>query len=147
MRVTSVTSSEVGELICNVTVALENELKPIFANDSYGGGVDQFVVVVVAVDSDTSVNEKFCKSHNRAGTDRHPITGEKVKYISVALPFDPQIIELMTEDQVRLAVCASLTSRLDNLGLKRMPKEFDYTKFATDLRVALETGIDGVRLD
>ena len=139
MTFTGVTSSEVSDLISNVAVAFENKLKPIFVNTTYGGGVDNFVVVIVSVSSNISENEKFCKSHNRVGTDSHPVTGEKIRYVSVALPFDPELIESRTGDQVREDVCVALKNRLNNIGLKRIPKEFDFLKFSEDLQASLDS--------
>lgn len=143
IRFTSVTWSDIGPLIRNVMVMLEDALNPIFANNTFGGGVDQFTTVVVAIDSNSSENDKFCKAHNRVGIDKNPITGKKIKNISVALPFDPGVIKLMTEDQVCLEVCSALINRLNDLGLKKIPKEFNFAKFAIELRDALKIVMHG----
>jgi hypothetical protein len=137
IRVTSVTSSEKNKLVRNATVALEDKLNPVFANSSYGGEIEQFTAVIVAVYSDPPENNQFCKDHNKIGSYKHPFTQEKVKFISFALPFDPEFVEPMTEYQIRVAICPALLNRLRNPGVK-IPKQFDYARFAEDLQVLLE---------
>ena len=136
IRVTSVASGEVGETLGVITVGIENALSPLVGPMRFDG-VSQFIVVIVAVDSDRLENDKFVRAHNKTGHYRHPITSERVPYISIALPFDPVVLESMTEEQVRQVVCSTLLCQLDQPGV-RIPKAFDYERFASTLRTAIE---------
>lgn len=140
IKFTSVSSQEVSSLLRNVTVSLEDELKPEFLEKSFGHGVDQFVAVVVAVDPSPSENEKFRKQYHSVGKYKDVVTKEWVKFISVALPFDPEHLISMSEQNVRLELIAALLDRLDNMDLN-IPKQFDYKKFAAQLHLAL-TNVD-----
>lgn len=137
VRWTCDTSPEVGSLLGRATIELQEALTPLFRERSYGGGVDQLVVMVVSVDSDPSENIKICERHNKVGSYKHPITSERVKYIGLALSFDPASIEGETDDQVRRLLCTALIGRLQEPGLK-IPKAFDYERFSDDVSSALE---------
>ncbi|QDQ27950.1 hypothetical protein FNU76_17260 [Chitinimonas arctica] len=94
-------------------------------------------MVAVAVDSDPLENEKFRKVNDKCGSYTNMLTGEKVKYLGFALAFDPAVIEFADDETVRQLWCAALLERLDNPSI-RIPKAFDYERFASDMRIALE---------
>ncbi|MCL2658868.1 MAG: hypothetical protein FWD62_15970 [Betaproteobacteria bacterium] len=139
IRVTGILASEeIFRIVNHAMVVLEDKLTPLFANRSYGGNIDQLTVFVIAVDSDISENERRSKACNRVGSFKDMMTGEKVRDISIALPFNPDVIETMTGEQFYAAICAALISRSNDLGVKRLPKDFDRQKFMLDLHIATE---------
>jgi hypothetical protein len=137
LRVTSVTGEDVAALFRDATVDLETALARHFAGRDYGGGIDQFVVVAVSVDSDAAENERFCGPYNKVGSYKSLVTGERVRYISFACALDPAAAIRMSEGQVAAAICKSLSNHLDNPPV-RVPKQFDHVAFAGALRVAIE---------
>ena len=65
IKITSVATEEIGPVLGRVAVAMEDALNPLFEQKSYGD-IDQFMAVVVAVDSDVVENSRFVA----ATTDR-----------------------------------------------------------------------------
>ncbi|WP_137940421.1 hypothetical protein [Chitinivorax sp. B] len=126
-----------GEALGNVTVRLQEALSPFFSNKEYGGEVDQFMLVVVAVDSDVEENKRSCKAYNRVASYKDMITGSKVKFLGIALPFDPIPLAEMSERELANLICIALQEKMNNPELK-IPKGFDYQLFKNDLQLALE---------
>lgn len=136
IRFTSVCSPEAGALFNPVTVALEDKLIPVFADRMFGDGIDQFVVVVIAVDADRDENAKFERKHHSVGRYKDVRTGDKVRFISIALPFNPDDVVAMTESELRSSLVAALLQRLKTPDLK-IPKPFDYPAFVEQLEQSL----------
>ncbi len=139
IRFTSISWEEVSELLSKVMVHLEKHINASFSDLSYGADVTQFTAVAIAVDSvvDSSQNEKFAKRHDKSGTYKHPLTGEKVKYISFSLTYCYEDLEGKGESELRKIFCADLFKRLDDPNIK-IPKGFDYPGFASAMKNALE---------
>jgi hypothetical protein len=137
VKVVSIVAEDLAPLFREVTSSLEDALCPAFASKTYGGGIEQFSVFAVAVDPDESINAKFCAGYNKAGRYSHPLTHSIIRYISVALPFNPEAIATLTSEQVCWQLCESLIMRLEKPGIK-VPKGFAFDTFAEDLRLALE---------
>ena len=136
IRFTSVATEEVGPILGNVGVQIQDALNPFFAEKSFGS-IDQFIAVIVAVDSDVAENNRFAKGHNKIGSYKNLLTNERIKYISFALPLDPLAVELMNEEKVRQKVCSALLKRLESPDLK-FQKSFDYNRFSEELRLAIK---------
>ena len=136
IRITCVTDEKAGQIINEILVAMQEAFNIFFPDRNYGD-LEQFTVVVVAVDSDTAENDKFLKGFNKIGSFKNPFTQNKVKYIGFGIPFDPMAIEKMVDDQFKIALCDALLNRLDNPALK-IPKNFDYNRFACDMKDRLE---------
>lgn len=136
IRFTSVSSSEAAEICRNVAVALEDELMPIFAERTFGDGIDQFVVVMIVVDPDPKENAKFERKYHSVGRYKDMRTGDKVRFISIALPFNPDDVVAMTESELRSSLVTALLQRLQSLDLK-IPKQFDYPAFVEQLEQSL----------
>lgn len=136
IKITSVAKEEVGPVLGRVAVAMEDALNPLFERKSYGD-IDQFMAVVVAVDSDVLENSRFAAAYSKIGSFKQPLTLARIKSISFSLPLDSVYLESLTESQIRQLICVALSVRLDNSGLKISTK-FDYEEFAADLRMALE---------
>ena len=137
IRITSVVCEEALEICRRTSVSVEDALKPLFVERSYGASIDQFVVVIVAADSDETENAKYCSAHDRVGSYRHLITLARVKFIGFALPYDPVTVVSMTLTEFRAKFCSDLLKRLESPSLK-IPKAFDYARFASDLQMPLE---------
>lgn len=139
IRFTSICSSEVALLCRNVTVALEDKLIPLFADRTFGEGIDQFVVVVIAVDADQEENAKFERKYNSVGRYKDIRTGENVRFMSIALPFNPDEVVAMTQSDLCSSLVAALLRRLKTPNLK-IPKRFDYRTFVECIMESLENG-------
>lgn len=137
VRITSVASSDVGQKISDVTVPLEESLRDKVKKElSEMEGIGQFMVVVVAVDSDPAINEGFCKGYHKVGSYTHPITGKRTKFIGFALNLDPQDVSCYPHDALKKAICTEIIKHLNNNDLK-IPKKFDYQKFSSYLKEVL----------
>ncbi len=115
---------------------LEDSFKPIFADTDFGADIKEFTFAIVAVDEDSQTNERFCEPNNKVGRYKHWLTHEAVKFISFALPFNPDAIERATEAEFIRMVCEAALVRLHNPGLK-IPKGFDYSGFSAKFRDAV----------
>jgi hypothetical protein len=139
IRFTSIAWEEVSEQLSKVMVHLEKHFNTAFSDLSYGADVTQFTVVAIAVDSvmDSNQNEKFVKRHNKSGSYKHPLTGDKVKYISFALGYRHENLEGKDESELRRIFCTNLYNRMEAPFIK-IPKGFDYQKFSSEMKFALE---------
>lgn len=137
LRITSITASEVGELINSVTTTLEDRLRPLVEPRDYGGGIQQFVVFFVSVDSDSLENERYCIANNRASRYKDIFTGEIVRFVGLAVPVDPAIV-LKSPRETLQGVLQGLL--LDELATPAyaLPKKFDRLALLADLRTALQ---------
>ena len=128
-----------SEIFRITTVKLEQQIPPLFADKSYGCEIERFVAGFVAMGS-PEMNARNSKGDNKVGSYKDPFTGEKVKFMSFALPFDPK--ELVGKDQCQLEklLCEALYHRLDAPNIK-IPKDFDYETFAIDMKAALQSKV------
>lgn len=133
---TSDSWEDTNTILMAILMPLANALNSFFVDEFYGKP-ERFMAVVVAVDSDAEINGKIAKKYNRIGNDRHPISNERVQYISVALPFDPNTILARTLIENKIAICESIIQKVGNPEVK-IPKEFDYLRFSSDLNERLE---------
>lgn len=136
IRITSVSWEEIGERLGNASVALEDRLNPLLASRNYGE-IERFMAVIVAVDSDPIENNRLATGYNKVGTYTHPTTGKRVKYISLALPFDPVVIKSAGSEQLLQLIVEALLNALENNSVK-IPKSFHYSEFVKEMRCSLE---------
>lgn len=133
---TSIASEEAGALLNDHLVFLAKALNQFLGSQVYGD-ISQLTVIIVAVDSAVAENGRFCKGRDKVGRFKHPVSGEQVKYISFALPFDPVDIESAPPGNLRQMVIDALIARLRNPALK-IPKAFKYDALVSDLETRLE---------
>lgn len=120
----------------DATIALQDALEPLFADKNYGP-IDQLMVVAVAVGSPID-NERYIKAYNKIGILKNPFNGEKVKYISVAISFDPSVVASTGAIQTNEAICLALLGNLESPCFK-IPKAFEYNRFVSDMTLAIAT--------
>lgn len=135
IRFTSVAAEEVGPVLGRITIAIQEALQPIFAEDSFGP-IDLFMCVVVAVDTLPEGNEIFVRAHDKVGSFTNPFTGERQRYLSVALPFDPAKVGLMSDQEIFHSIYVALVARMQEPKL-RIPKSFEYLSFSKKLLAAV----------
>ena len=136
LRVTSITASEVGELINSVTTRLEDRLRPVVEPKDYGGGIAQFAVFFISVDSDPIENERYCTANNRAGRYKDLVTGKMVSFVGIAVPVDPREVLSSPREALPQLLEGLLLDELDSPAYA-MPKKFDREHLLEDLRSAL----------
>lgn len=136
IRVTSITNSEVGELINNVTTRVEDQLRPAVELEDYGGGIEQLTVFFVSVDSDPIENERYCVANNRASTYRDMFSGKTVRFVGIAVPVDPQIVLSSSKEALARLMRDLLFDEL-TAPAYAMPKKFDRARLLADLKTAL----------
>lgn len=136
LQITSITASEVGELINSVTTVLEDRLRPHIEPNNYGGGVDQFVVFFVSVDSDSLENERYCVANNRASRYKDLLTGQMVKFVGIAIPVDPETVLGSPQAELPKLLEELLLAELESPAYA-MPKKFDRQRLLADFKVVL----------
>lgn len=129
-----ITSGEPKPLL-NASRFLEEKLSTALADEFFGDAIDEFFVVIIAVDPEA--NEKFKKGYHKVGKYKDPFTMVTVRHFSIALLFDPESFASMSEKRARDEVVSALLHRLENIDL-RIPKNFDYAKFLEVTRRALQ---------
>lgn len=130
-----ISSSEVSELLGDVSNVLEMEMASLSELSEWGDVFDSFVIGLIAVEAGAG-NDGFVKRNHRTGRFTHPITKEKVKYLSIALAYDPEAIKHLDVATMRHLVVLDLFERLENINIK-IPKEFDFQKLVLMLKKVL----------
>jgi hypothetical protein len=136
LRVTSITTSEVGELINSVTTSLEDRLRPLIEQRDYGGGIQQFAVFFVSVDSDPLENERYCHANNRASRYKDILTGKMVSFVGIAIPVDPERVLTLSPEALPELLNGLLLEELEAPAYE-LPPKFDRLKLLTDIKAAL----------
>ncbi|HYE71117.1 MAG TPA: hypothetical protein VD932_06310 [Aquabacterium sp.] len=140
---TSIVSPEVRSLISEVTTRLEDRLGPILGPVDYGGGVDQFVVFFVSVDSDPLENERYCVANNRAGRYKDLQTGKSVRFVGIAIPVSPETVSRTPQGELPKLLETLLLAELESPAYA-MPQKFNRERLLADVRDGLcGDAIDG----
>jgi hypothetical protein len=139
IRVTGHICEEIDKLLLPVIASLSEKLNGYLIDKFYGAEVKQFTVVLVAVDSDLLLNSKLAEKYNKTGSYKDLLTGEKIKYFSIGLPFDYLVIASMNAFELNNLICNALINRLNDSTISRgrLSKEFNYKNFAADMHIAL----------
>ena len=137
LRITSITASEVGQLINRVTTTLEDRLRPLIESRDYGGGIQQFAVFFVSVDSDPLENERYCLANNRVSRYKDILTGEIVRFAGLAVPVDPAIV-LSSSQKALPGILQGLLLEELAAPAYALPKKFDRQGLLADLQTALQ---------
>ena len=146
IRIPVISYAPLLEKLLNILPPLEDALNSAFKDESYDGEIGQLTVNIVAVDADASENAKWSKPRNKVGSFQDPFTDKRLKYISIALPFDPTALEGLGDRQILHCVCEELTVRLDNIGV-RLPKTFKHQIFFDKLKTMLRIYDQAARED
>jgi hypothetical protein len=136
IRATCVTAEEVGRLVGDVGVWLEDTLAHHFDQRDFGGEVEQFVAVFIAVDSDGEENERFATSHDKGGKYKDFRTGVQVKFVGVAVRLNLKHIAALSLEQAKPVLARSLIDRLKQ-PLHRVPSGFRLDEFLREMNAEL----------
>jgi hypothetical protein len=136
LTVTSDSSEEAFKPLALFSNALERAANPLIVEESYGA-VGRLMLVIVAVEEDAQENLACCKTHNKTGTYKHPITGERVRYFSLAVPFNPKEIVEKDESELRMRLIEKILEVMENPVVK-IPKDFAYEELARKLRTPFQ---------
>jgi hypothetical protein len=135
-QVTSITAEEVAPYVRDVTVKLREWLNASMSDGDFGGHLDQVTMVIVSVEDEPEQNERWAKSHRGLGRPKNPFTGETYTELSFAVAIPPSKFDgADLEKALRVASSAAIQTVLDRP--KRVPKGFDYERFAKGLSAAL----------
>ena len=139
-RVTSITDPEVGTGVAAVTTKLEDWLNAALSEGDFGPGLDQFTVFVVSTFDDVAQNERWASARDKLGRLKHPVSGQTLRYLSVGLSIPPARL-LPADLKKGLSItCRTLREKL-NARPRRIPKGFQYERFAAAVSAALGTFI------
>lgn len=136
LRITSITISDVGALINEVTTYLEDLLRPSIEMRDYGGGIEQFVVFFVSVDNDPLETERRCVANNRASRYKGMVTGKMVSFVGLAVPVEPDLVLKTPRTELRKELVSLLLSELRDPPYA-MPKKFERERLLTDFEALL----------
>lgn len=136
IRVTSIVAPEVRALVSSVTTGLEDRLSPVVEPNDYGGGIDQFAVFFVSVESDPLENERYCTANNRASRYKDLLTGNTVKFVGIAIPVDPETVLGSPQAELPHLLEGLLLDELESPAYA-MPKKFDRQRLLTDIKAVL----------
>lgn len=136
IKITSVVSEETLVPLNNFYTRLEDALNDCFEKKPYGP-LDLFSFTIVSVYDADDENEKIAKGHNKSGRFTDPFTKEKVKYFSIAVPYNVNKVLSLSDTELRRDLCAVMIHGLENTSVK-IPKGFDFDGFSNDVKLALE---------
>jgi len=136
-RVTSVADESCGTKINDVTVKLEDWLNAVVADADFGASLDQFMIVVVAVDDDPDNNGRFAGPWNKLSNTLNPFTGLKVKSLSLSVEINPSIATESTFQDLLRHITQAVQRKL-SCRPKRLPSGFDFPRVSRAVSVALE---------
>ena len=137
IRISCIAWKEVTRQFAQVLPALEGALNLALEGKAFGNGIQRMAVVVVAVDAHGAGNEAFCQANHKVGFYDDESSQSRLRQLSLALPFDPNLVEQTGEDELRRQVCDALMQALEHTGLK-LPGGFDFARFAVYLRTVLQ---------
>lgn len=121
--------------LAKFSVALERAVNPLIKDESYGA-IARLMLVVVAVYDDPDENLASSKNHNKSGTYKHPVTNERVKYFSLAVPFSPLEISSLSEQELRKKLIAKMVMVIEDPEVK-ISKGLEYERLAQRLNTLL----------
>jgi hypothetical protein len=136
LTITSNSSEEAFRPLAIFANSLERVINPLIANESYGP-IERLILVVVAVEDDEEENLALCAPHNKSGSYKHPITGERVKYLSIAVPVCPKEIVEAFESDLRKLLIERIIVAIEAPTVK-IPKGFDYNDLVRRLITPLQ---------
>ena len=136
LTVTSVATNETFMALNRFCNAVEAAINPSLAQENYGP-IERFMLVIVAVEEVPEENLKFCAKHNKAGAYSHPFTKDKVKYFSLAVPFNPKDVVSVSTNNLWKSLIAEMIRVVANPVVK-IPKGFDYERLAKKLLLDFE---------
>ena len=140
LRITSITATEVGQLIGDVTTMLEDRLRPYIEPCEYGPGIDQVAVFFVSVDTDPVENERYCVANNRSSRYKDLFTGKMVTFVGLAVPVDPALVARTPVEALPQTLEDLFLDELAMPGYA-MPTKFDRVRFERDVCRALTRGM------
>ena len=136
VRVTSISWSEVAAKVRSVTSEMEAALGPFFKDASFGGGVEQLMIVLVSASSDEDENDRIGKGYDGVRTRRNPLTNESTKSFGFGVQIRPEVLSGLDADGLRQFVRQSILMRIEQPGF-RIPKTFNYPEFSRQLHAGL----------
>jgi len=141
--VTSVASDETAALLRDQTASVDALLNSVLGKWEFGDGIDQLSLVIVSVDDDPKENGKWVAPHNKLGSLSHPISGERIRFLSLAAPIPPSKLLSSTPSAgtalVREALLVTLASRPE-----RLPRGYKFQDLATAVVSVLSATAEGV---
>ena len=123
--VTSVASDESAEALRVHTAALDALLNVAVRGVDFSSAIDQVTLVVVAVDDNPSENAAWAKQHDRLGAFTHPISNERIRYLSISAQVSPSRIASATPEAALAQISRALETAL-GMRPKRLPRGFPF---------------------
>ena len=136
-RITSVADESCGAKINDVTVKLEDWLNAVIGDADFGATLDQFMVVVVAVDDDPERNGRFAKPWNKLSNILNPFTGQRVRSLCLSVEIHPSNATESTFEDLLSRISQAVEDKL-SCRPKRLPSGFDFQRASRAVSVALE---------
>lgn len=116
-----------------VATALEERFRPLIEAGDYDGGIGQFVVLFVSVETDPLENERYCIANNCVSRYKDFVTGAFVRYISIAIPVDPGLVLQSSNDHLTDIFMEKLLAELADPAFA-MPKKFNRLQLLADFQ-------------
>jgi hypothetical protein len=134
--VTSVASEASAEALRTHSVALDALLNAAAGGTYLCGGIDQITLVLVSVDDEATQNAAWARKHDRLGSFIHPISGERLRYLSISAQVPPSRIVSATPEVALAHVCRALETALA-VRPRRLPRGFPFSELAHVVSVAI----------
>ena len=106
---------------------------------SFGKAPDLLALIVVSVEDDETLDERWMRSHENFGSDKDPVTGRCETYVSLAIHVAPSTVESGNPGAVEETVVAAIRRRLSSPSTKG-PKGFDSDACFTTVSSFLHRG-------
>ncbi len=133
VRFTSIVWEEVHAVANNALTSLQDRVALRIGSRYYGTGVDEFLGVLVSVD--TEDNSRFAEPYNKLGTVT-PTEGVKFRQLRIAIELDPEDLTGRTDTELASLFAKGLCERLRTVPA-RLPKGFGWKSFSVELILAL----------
>lgn len=137
---------EVAACIRSVTTSLEDYFVRHFDGKDYGGGIGQFVFVVVSIGSDFAQIEKTLNDFSKTGRYKDMLTGKSVKYISFSIALDPSSAMREPSNKIVHKVCNLMLHQLNSPCID-IPAKFNYEAFTADFKIATHAFLKKIQAD
>lgn len=114
-------------LRCNVEKWLDQSLH----DKSYGGDVTDFMLFIISL-GNVNQNDEMESTYSKIGQFKDPISGKKVKYLSIGMSFIDSEIAQSEQDDLKESLLEKLRIKLELFSFNKSNR-FMYKQFREDL--------------
>ena len=127
--------------ILKIQSGLSSHLNKFLSSFDFGDSIDQFMIVIVSVDDDALVNQRFASAHNKLAKYKNPFTKETVRLLSIPVEIPHMIFKNANQKNIKSIICEAVLNQILKRP-KRLPKGFDFNIFSRHISNTISSYIE-----